>query len=72
LVCLATRQCGDPLHEIKDALGLAPLFVQHRFDDLRGFRFREAALAQEAIAVLVAAGDDPLARGPRFMQTARR
>src|SRR5712671_1745296 len=38
------------------------LFAQHGLDDLRRLRLGETALAQKALAVLVAAGDDPLPR----------
>jgi hypothetical protein len=34
------------------------LLAEHRLDDLVGLGFREAALAQEGLAVLVLAGDD--------------
>src|SRR6266699_7222808 len=51
-----------PCTKSKDALGLAMFFAQHGLDDLRRLRFGETALAQEALSVLVAAGDDPLPR----------
>src|SRR5713101_6413749 len=62
LMGLAAGERRDALHEIEDALGLAMFFAQHGFDDLRRLRFGETALAQKALAVLVATGDDPLPR----------
>ena len=59
---LAAGERRDALHEIEDALGLAMFFAQHGLDDLRRLRFGETALAQKALAVLVATGDDPLPR----------
>src|SRR6267378_6247189 len=59
---LGAGERRDALHEIENALGPAMFFAQHGLDDLRGLRFGETALAQKALAVLVAAGDDPLPR----------
>jgi hypothetical protein len=59
---LAAGERRDALHEIEDALGLAMFFAQHRLDDLRRLRFGETALAQKALAILVATGNDPLPR----------
>src|SRR5258705_13418773 len=59
---LAAGERRDALHEIENALGLAMFFAQHGLDDLRRLRFGESALAQKALAVLDAAGDDPLSR----------
>src|SRR5258705_4851110 len=59
---LAAGERRDALHEIENALGPAMFFAQHGLDDLRRLRFGETALAQEALAVFVAAGDDPLPR----------
>ena len=61
---LAASKRGDPLHEVKHAFRRATFLVQHCFDDFHCLGLGEPALAQEAIAVLVATGDDPLARGP--------
>ena len=63
LMRLATGQCGDALHEIKQACRRSALLMQDGLDDFRGLRPGEPALAQETVAVLVASGDDPLARG---------
>ena len=58
LLGLVARDCGDALHEVEDALGLAAFLSQDGLDDLRRLGFGEAALAQEVAAVLVGAGDD--------------
>ena len=63
LLSLGPGDRGDALDEVEDALGRAAFFSQHRLNDLVGLRLREAALAQEVGAVLVAAGDDPFACG---------
>src|SRR5713226_10787753 len=59
---LAASERRDALHEIEDALRFRTLLAQHGLDDLRRLRFGETALAQKALAVLVATGDDPLPR----------
>lgn len=46
-----------PCHEIEDALRFRIFLAQHGLDDLRRLRFGETALAQKALAVLVATGD---------------
>ncbi len=58
LVGLVACEGGDALHEIEDALGLAPFLSQHGLDDLRGLSLGEAALAQELAAVVIGAGDN--------------
>jgi len=60
---LATGQGCDALREIKKNCRRSALLMQHGLDDFRGFRLGEPALAQESVAILIAAGDDPLARG---------
>src|SRR5690606_9553641 len=45
--------------------------LQHGGDDLLGLGTREAALAQEALAILVLAGDDLLASRPDARQKRR-
>src|SRR5713101_2371299 len=62
LMGLAASERRDALHEIEDALRFRTLLAQHGLDDLRRLRFGETALAQKALAVLVATGDDPLPR----------
>src|SRR5467141_1260133 len=62
LMGLGAGERRDALHEIEDALGPPMFFAQHGLDDLRRLRFGETALAQKALAVLVATGDDPLPR----------
>jgi hypothetical protein len=59
---LAASERRDALHEIEDALRFRIFLAQHGLDDLRRLRFGETALAQKALAVLVATGDDPLPR----------
>ena len=58
LMRLGARDRGDALHEIEDALRPSALFIQYCVDDLRGLRFREAALAQETAAIVVGVRDD--------------
>ena len=60
---LGAGERRDALHEIEDAFRRAAFLVQHCLDDLRRLGLGEPALAQEAFAVLVGAGDDPFARG---------
>ena len=63
-MCLVARDRRDALHEVEDALRLAAFLGQYGLDDLRRLGFREAALAQELGAIVVIAGDDPLAAPP--------
>ena len=59
---LAASERRDALHEIENALRFRIFLAQHGLDDLRRLRFGETVLAQKALAVLVATGDDPLPR----------
>jgi hypothetical protein len=59
---LAASERRDALHEIEDALRFRIFLAQDGLDDLRRLQFGETALAQKALAVLVATGDDPLPR----------
>ena len=58
LMGLAAGNRGDALHEIEDAFRLAIFFAEYCFNDFRRLVLGEAILAQKALAVLVAAGDE--------------
>ncbi len=60
---LSPRKGGDALHKVKDRLRWSPFFGKYRLDNLAGFGFREAALAQELGAVLLVSGDDAFTGG---------
>src|SRR3984885_3746664 len=62
LMGLVPGNCGDALHEVEDALGLAALLGEHRLDDLGRLRLPEAALAQEFSSLVVSPSNDSLAR----------
>lgn len=64
LIRLGARKGRHALHEIEDRFRRAAFLLQHGIDDLSRLGLAEAALAQEGFAVLVNAGDDPLARRP--------
>ena len=55
---------GDALHEIEHAFRRAAFLVQNGRNDFRRLGLGEAALAQEALPLLVLAGDDPFPRRP--------
>src|SRR3546814_20518488 len=61
---LGAGERRDPLDEVEDRFRRAAFFLQHRGDDLLGLGAREAALAQEALAIVVLASDDLFASGP--------
>ena len=63
LMRLGAGERRDPLHEFEDRLGRATFLLEHGGDDLFGLRTREAAPAQEALAILILARDDLLTRG---------
>src|SRR3546814_12445981 len=58
LVRLVARERGDALNEIEDRRGRVPLFVEHSGDDPVGLAFREPALPQERLAIVIVARDD--------------
>src|SRR3546814_9923169 len=58
LMRLGAGERRDPLDEVEDRFRRAAFFLQHRGDDLLGLGAREAALAQEALAIVVLASDD--------------
>ena len=64
LVRLVARHGGDALHEVEHRLRRPAFLVQHGGDDLLRLWTREAALAQEGLAVFITSGDDGLARRP--------
>ena len=49
---LGARERRDPLHEVEDRLGRPSFLLEHGGDDLLGLGTREAAPAQEALAIL--------------------
>lgn len=61
LIGLGPGMGGNSLHEIIEAFRRVAFFDQHGGDDLRGLRLGETAFPQEVLAVIVLAGDDPLA-----------
>src|SRR3546814_5432621 len=64
LMRLGAGERRDPLDEVEDRFRRAAFFLQHRGDDLLGHGAREAALAQEAIAIVVLARDELFESGP--------
>jgi len=58
----AGERC-DALHEVEHRLRWPALLVEYSGDDLLGLGLGEAAFAQEALAVVVLAGDDRFPRG---------
>lgn len=61
LLGLVSRETRDPLDKVEDALGRVALLNQDLVDDLTRLQLREAALAQEGLAVLVGPRHDLLA-----------
>src|SRR3990167_5964329 len=68
---LGAGERRDSLDEIEDRLRRGSFLLEHGGDDLLGFGSREAALAQEALAILILAGDDLFASGPDPRQKRR-
>lgn len=64
-VLVGLRPCerGYALHEIINGFRRPAFLGEHRLDDLRGFGLREAAPAQERLAIFVLARDDAFAGG---------
>jgi hypothetical protein len=60
---LGASERGDSLHEVEYALGQPAFFVQDSGNHLRRLSLAETPLAEEGLAVLVLAGDDPLTCG---------
>lgn len=71
---LGAGERRDPLDEIEDRFRRPTFLLQHGGDDLLGLGTREAAPAQEALAIVILAGDDLLASrsDPRQKRRGRR
>lgn len=62
LMGLCPGERGYALHEIIDGFRRPAFLGKHRLNNLCGFRLREAAPAQERLAILLLARNDPFAR----------